>query len=374
MEPWEKMEDNLTVIRRILGYFFFFFVVFLMWLLKKLLIPFVVAIFFALLLLPFLTWLIRKGVPKILSIMAAGLLLFLIAFMVGFLISVSAKTMANDYQSIEVAFDAQADKLMKSVSETFNLDLENQNIIETMFGGDLLSVLFKSTTGFALRMTNFTADFVIMMIYLFAILGGLTNYEKYLDFLEGQDKKEGGDKLLLKLFNEIQISLSGFMRIKFLASLATGIGYGLLAYFFGVKYAFLIGFIAFSLNFIPTIGSAIATLPPALLALFTIDSLVVYFVFLGLLLVVQFTVGNIIEPRFQGDNLGINFMTIILGLVFFGYLWGILGMLMSVPMLVLFRVILQQLPGAGWVVRLMSPYKEIKEIIKSEADPTKVNV
>ena len=82
---------------------------------------------------------------------------------------------------------------------------------------------------------------------------------------------------------------------------------------------------------------------------------------LALMLGVQLTVGNIIEPRFQGENLGINFMTVILGLVFFGFLWGVIGMLLSVPMLVLTRVILKTINGTEWIVRLMAPYHEVKE-------------
>ncbi len=362
---WERMDRNLNTIRRILSYFFFFAVVFLMWLLKKLLIPFIVALFLALLLLPLLKLQIKKGIPRILAVILSGFSLFVVAFAVIYLISASASSMVSDYPVMEKALDAQMDKMVAFVSNTFGMELESANLIETMVGGDVLSVLFKSTTGFALKMTNFTADFVIMMIYLFAILSGLTNYEKYLDYLENGSKKDEAetesDHMLLKLFHQIHGNLVTFMRIKFLASLTTGVLYGTTAFLFGVKYAFLIGFIAFALNFIPTVGSIVATIPPLILAMFTIHSPVVFLVFAILLISFQFLVGNILEPRFQGESLGINFITIIIGLVFFGFLWGVVGMLLSVPLLVLARTIFSHLPGANWAVRLMGTYKELKE-------------
>ena len=91
---------------------------------------------------------------------------------------------------------------------------------------------------FALGMTNFGASFVIMMIYLFAILAGLTNYEKYFEFLEyGTDKRgeENTRHVLLNAFEEIHKSLFTYMKIKFIASFVTGLGYGLLAYFFWIE-------------------------------------------------------------------------------------------------------------------------------------------
>ncbi len=364
MDIQNRMSAQLGIIARILTYFFAFTIIYLMWLLKSLLIPFVLAIFFALLLLPMTRWLISRKIPKLLATVFSATLLFLAIFLVIFTIGASAGRLVNNYAVLEAGIDAQIDDILLSIRESLNIDLERTHIIENMFGGDFLGFLFKSTTDFAGKLTNFGASFVIMMIYLFAILAGLTNYEKYFEYLEnGRDRRGEDDShhVLLNAFEEIHGSLFTYMKIKFIASFATGLGYGLIAYFFGLKFYLLIGFIAFALNFIPTIGSIIATIPPALLGLFFLDSAVPYFIMLGLMLGVQMTVGNIIEPRFQGENLGINFMTVILGLVFFGFLWGVIGMLLSVPMLVLARVVLKTTKGADWIVRLMAPYHEVQE-------------
>ena len=364
MSQESRMENHLRAIRRILMYFFAFVIIYLMWLLKSLLIPLVLALFFALLLLPFMRWLINKGLPKFLAILSSALLLFTVIFLVVFLLSSSAAAFVRDYAVIEMGINAQLDEIIEGVSQTFGLDLEKAMIIEKMISDDFLSAVFRSTTDFAVKMTNFTANFFIMMIYLFAILAGLTNYERYFIYLEDGGRNgfsNQGRHVLLNAFEEVYSSLFTYMKIKFIASFVTGLGYGLVAYLFGLKFSALIGFIAFALNFIPTIGSIVATIPPALLGLFYLESGISYTIMLGILIAIQLTVGNIIEPRFQGENLGINFMTVILGLVFFGFLWGVIGMLLSVPLLVLARVILQQLPGTAWIVRLMANFHEVQD-------------
>lgn len=136
-------------------------------------------------------------------------------------------------------------------------------------------------------------------------------------------------------------------------SLCTGVGYGLTCWIFDIDFALFWGFLAFVLNFIPTVGSIIATIPPLLLGLIQLASPGAVFGLFGLLLTIQFSFGNIIEPKLMGNSLSLNTVVVILGLVFWGYLWGVAGMVLSVPMLVLFKVILAQFDEAKIIVRLM---------------------
>ena len=76
---------------------------------------------------------------------------------------------------------------------------------------------------------------------------------------------------------------------------------------------------------------------------------------------IQFLFGNILEPKIQGSSFNINFVSIILGLVLFGGLWGIIGMLLSVPLLVLTKIVLSEIPEAKVIVRLMATNREIRE-------------
>jgi predicted PurR-regulated permease PerM len=161
----------------------------------------------------------------------------------------------------------------------------------------------------------------------------------------------------LEGFEQVKGSIVTYIKVKFLMSLCTGIGYGLICWMFGIDFPLFWGYIAFVLNFIPTVGSIIATVPPFLLGLIQLGSFGSILGLMALLLIVQFTFGNIIEPRLMGVSLALNTVVVILGLVFWGYLWGVIGMVLSVPMLVLVKVILAQFDDAKIVVRLMGTSK-----------------
>lgn len=143
------------------------------------------------------------------------------------------------------------------------------------------------------------------------------------------------------------------MKVKFFTSFCTGLCFGIICFAFGVDFALFWGFLAFLLNFIPTVGSIAATIPPLLLGLIQIDSGGSFTFFIILLIATQFIWGNVIEPYVMGSSVALNTVTVILGLVIWGYIWGVAGMLLSVPLIVMARVILSQIPDADLLVKLM---------------------
>ena len=187
-------------------------------------------------------------------------------------------------------------------------------------------------------------------LYLVAFLSGILKYEQYINYLQDDEKNS---QTMVEGFEQVKESIVTYIKVKFLMSLCTGIGYGLVCWIFDIDFALFWGFLAFVLNFIPTVGSIIATIPPVLLGLIQLGSPGAVFGLLGLLLILQFTFGNIIEPRLMGNSLSLNTVVVILGLVFWGYLWGVSGLVLSVPMLVLIKVILAQFDEAKIIVRLM---------------------
>jgi predicted PurR-regulated permease PerM len=220
--------------------------------------------------------------------------------------------------------------------------------------------IFKYTGDLAGFVGGFTTDFLLMFFYLVGFLSAIQNYKQFLMYIFG-GKNEAKNTRILSIFEQLKSSLSKYMVVKILISLGTGICYGLACYIFGIKHAVIWGFLAFCLNFIPTIGSIIATFPPLLLGIIQFDSFITLFFLLIVLFSIQFTFGNILEPKIQGSSFNINFVSIILGLVLFGGLWGIIGMLLSVPILVLLKIILTQFPEAKVIVRLMSTNREVRE-------------
>ena len=133
------------------------------------------------------------------------------------------------------------------------------------------------------------------------------------------DAHQGG---LLRAFEAIKRSIVTYMKLKFLISLLTGGIYALACWIFGVDFALFWGFLAFLLNFIPTVGSIVASLPPLLLGAIQIDGLGLLLAFAAVLFAVQTVIGNVVEPRVMGSKLSLNTVTVLLGLVFWGKLWG----------------------------------------------------
>ncbi|NVK83731.1 MAG: AI-2E family transporter, partial [Cytophagia bacterium] len=209
-----------------------------------------------------------------------------------------------------------------------------------------------STSGLvASSLGTFTFNFILCAVYLVAVLGSIVRYEKYISYLEGDDDK--GKEQMIKSFVEVKNSIVSYMKVKFFTSFCTGLCFGILCFAFGVDFALFWGFLAFLLNFIPTVGSIAATVPPVLLGLIQIDSGGALTFFIILLIITQFVWGNVIEPYVMGSSVALNTVTVILGLVIWGYIWGIAGMLLSVPLIVLARVVLSQNPDAEMLVRLM---------------------
>ncbi|MGB0525667.1 MAG: AI-2E family transporter, partial [Flammeovirgaceae bacterium] len=218
--------------------------------------------------------------------------------------------------------------------------------VEPLFSVDWLVSSYNSVVGVV---GNFTGLFFMTLLYFIVLLSGILKYEQYLHYLE-----EGSKRMrILQAFEQVKQSVVTYMKVKVLISFLTGLGYWLICLFFEIEFALFWGFLAFILNFIPTFGSIIATIPPLLLGMVMLDS----FSSLGFLLLalfsVQITMGNIVEPKLMGEQLSLNTITVLLGLLFWGYLWGITGMILSMPLLVLVKVILSQLPEATVLVRLM---------------------
>ncbi len=137
---------------------------------------------------------------------------------------------------------------------------------------------------------------------------------------------------------EMDKSITAYITIKFLISLITGIVFYMIGIMFDLDFAFLWGFLAFLLNFIPSIGSVLSTLPPIMISFLTfpLGKAVLLAI---ILIIVQNLMGNIVEPLFMGKTMRLNPVAVLAGLVFWGVLWGVPGMLMSAPLMALIKLV-----------------------------------
>jgi predicted PurR-regulated permease PerM len=180
------------------------------------------------------------------------------------------------------------------------------------------------------------------------LLAGIANYKEFLIYVGGY-KQEA----VLNEYENLQKSVNSYIVIKTLISIATGLLTFIFAEIFGIQFSLFWGFIAFIFNFIPNIGSIAGVLLPVTMSVIQLDSFHQILTFSVLLIVMQFIMGNFIEPIIMGNRLRLNTPTVLIGLVFWGYIWGIPGMILSVPLLVIIKIILEKYPEYSMIARLM---------------------
>ena len=170
-----------------------------------------------------------------------------------------------------------------------------------------------------------------------------------------------GDSNLSNHFREIVARINQYLAIKAVTSLVTGLLITLWLSILGVDFPILWGVIAFMLNFVPTIGSIIAAIPTMLLSLVQLGVDSTLLVALGYLLV-NTVVGNVWEPRIMGRGLGLSTLVVFLSLTFWGWVFGSVGMLLSVPFTMIAKIVLEKSPDTRWIAILLGSESDLPEI------------
>jgi AI-2 transport protein TqsA len=155
------------------------------------------------------------------------------------------------------------------------------------------------------------------------------------------------------LMYEVEHRINRYVLAKFCLSALTGFVTWLILALFGVEFAMVFGVMAFLLNFIPNIGSIIAGLLPVPVILLGDYSITVSILAIGLPMLAQFCIGNLLEPKVMGKSLGMHPVVVLLSLVLFGLLWGIPGMFLAVPMAAILKIVLNKRPFTRPIARLM---------------------
>jgi predicted PurR-regulated permease PerM len=182
-------------------------------------------------------------------------------------------------------------------------------------------------------------------------------------------KNESRREQIRKILDEIYRATNKYITLKTAVSLLTGgISYVILL-LFGIDYAFLWAFLIFIFNYIPYIGSLVATLLPSVFAIIQFGSLWSFvWVFISIE-VVQLVVGNYVEPKVMGRSLNLSPLVVVLALSFWGYIWGLLGMFLSVPITSILLITMAQFPATRNVAILLTENGKLDNIlIDSEAE------
>ncbi|MBN2433751.1 MAG: AI-2E family transporter [Spirochaetes bacterium] len=354
------MEKNSNILLILLVFVVFY----LLATLQSILIPLTLALLFALMFQPLIIFLDKKRVPGALIVPILSILTLTAIFVVINIVVSSVSQIFSAKDFFAERFSYKMTLLIDMIESHTQSPLNIKSIVEqalTHFDTSLISSTAGSIVG---RLSSFAGSFVMFSIYFIVLLSGMANYKRYLIHVGG--KKSA--KLLISNYETIQKSIFSYLTIKTFIGLATATLIGIVLTMFGIKFALLFAFLTFLLNFIPTFGSIAAAFPPIIMAIIQYDTFTKPIAIMIILLALQLTMGNFVEPKLLGNRLRLNTVTVIFGLVFWGYLWGIPGMILSVPLMVVLKLTFEYIPSTRIFARLMS-YPEKKKIKIDPPDP-----
>lgn len=346
------MQDN--TIKNILIFFAAVLTFYLLHQLSEILLPLVLALLVAILVQPLIHFLLKKGLPKLLIIPTFSIFSLAILFGIGLIISNTISQIVIEQNYILSRLLLKIDAILIWINETFNANLDSTLLVSEIYKYVGEGNIPQTISGFATGLGSFFGSFLFFSLYYIMLLAGMANYEDYLVYVGAERSTT-----LIKEYDNIRNSVFYYMWIKVFISLFIGILTLSVCIIFDIKFAIFWGFMAFVLNFIPNIGAILGTLFPIFMGIIQLDSFTDIAIVAILLIVVHFIVGNIVEPVIMGNRLRINTLTVLFGLVFWGYIWGIPGMILSVPLLVIMKIIFERSPEFSLFARIMGfPSKE----------------
>ncbi len=203
------------------------------------------------------------------------------------------------------------------------------------------------------QVVSFTSVSVIVLVLMTFILGEVPLFRRNFDRLP--NSTEGKFQVM-----DAVLGVQRYLLIKTVASLCTGALAWWLCAAMNVPFAFLWGVLAYVLNYIPTIGSIVAAVPPILMALLLGSWGDTFFV-AGGYIAINFAIGNGIEPLFLGRQFGISISVVLLSVMLWGWVWGPCGMLLAMPITVMLKLALKNSRDLSWVATMIedAPHRSI---------------
>ncbi len=329
--------------------------------LQAILLPFFIAIIIAFIFEPFFELLKKKRVPSFLAIVIVILTIVIIANIVSVFILTSVGPFTAGIPKYQDKFNLllqyAADNLKNygidaiALRESMNL----KNIIQDSSVQGWITSVF---TGIA----SIFGDFVLILIYVIFILSELGSLKRRVLRAFSEERARRIANTMGDIFLDVRRYIVGKTVINLLHAILIGI----ILWLFDVDFYIVWAFLSFLMHYIPTIGSMIATILPFMSALVQFDSFGTAIVILIILIVLANVVGNIIEPQVLGDKLDLSPILLLLSLIMWGYVWGVMGMILSIPIMSMIKIVLMNFESTRPVAILMSYNQSSITDIKKE--------
>jgi AI-2 transport protein TqsA len=305
---------------------------------KSIMIPFVLSLFLYFILSPVRTFFVKKmRFPNWLALISTFAVVALVLTLIFFILFSAIQEFAGGYR----AYVAKAVYFADSIQDWAvlkGIPIENYSLADSVknlpFGQ-----LVKGAGSTVLSLISTT---LLVFIFLVFLLSGVSVHQKTEEVARSSMGKEIHDQI------------RKYLSVKLLTSTVTACLVFVILSFLKIDLLFVFCFMVFILNFIPTVGSLFATLLPLPVAFFQYETALPIVLVIAIPGVVQFIIGNIIEPKLMGHSLNLHPVTILMSLMFWSLIWGIVGALLAVPIMAIIKIALQKVEGGEYVARLMS--------------------
>lgn len=353
---FEKKEKNSNIILNfaliiILVYGLFY--VLYIW--QSLIIPFFLAILFSMAVLWLANFYKKLKIPWFLAMSLSFLTYFFIFYYIWTIISGNI----NDLIRLAPGYQEKMIFLTKQFLDYFWIE---KTQVSNFFTNINLQWILNSVSSMLLALSSSVWTILFYMIF---ILLEVKYFDKKIELMLPNQIKRSN---FLEVLHKIQNDVKGYFYIKVMVSLLTAFISYIIMLFFGLNFAIFWALLIFILNFIPNIGSIIAVLFPALLSIIQPEfSVYSSFFMVTFLIIIQMIVWNVIEPKMMWNKLNLSPLVIIISLSFWWYLWWMIGMLLSVPLMVIINIILSKFEQTRPIAILLSEKWEVQVFSNEEA-------
>jgi len=320
-------------------------------------LPLVISIFLFLMLNPFLNRLEKLKVPRWLGVVIAMLILLVILFFAGwfffFTIDRLVQRLPMYIRRFTVIDAWLADKL----------DLDAGTSFLTYMNFDWQGLILSSLSSVSEKAISVIS--MASLIYIF-VLFLLLERQSLIPKLKIAAPRGKGMRIAV-LFERVNRQISKYLMLKALISIATGILFYLACLATGLDFAIMWGVLAFILNFIPSIGSIIITIMTIIMALLQFFPNWANIIYVAVLMIsIQTVLGNILDPRIQGVQLNLSPFVILVSLSLWGYIWGIAGMFLAVPITSVLQIVCANVQSLKPVAVMIGSGKSYRKMIEEE--------
>src|SRR5450759_4990991 len=321
---------------------------------KSIITPFLLALFISIICAQPISWLEKKRIPRWMAIVSVilGMVVLFSAFT--FLIGGTLSSFSGNLSKYEASLTTIRNSFIQSLNENgLNIPLDQvSNLVQP-------AKILEFTVGALNKLFNMMGNtFLIFLIIIFMLMEFGSFSVKAKAILSASDKS-------ISYFSSITKNVRHYLLIKSLFCLSIGILTYIALRIIGVDYPILWALIAGLMEFIPNIGSVLATIPTFLFALVQLGLGGALWT-LGSLMVIHNILGNVIEPRIMGKGLGLSTLVVFLSLLFWGFILGPVGMVLSVPLTMTIKIIFEQNEKTRWLAILLGTPTEADIYLRHE--------